>query len=200
MGVRSLLVLAVLLSPVSALAQGQVILIGEEEPGNYVTFYYARNGGGDLFRDRDPTDGFGIGYTFWAPGPLAAELDFGYNPDFLGTEEELGQKTNLLTFTLSGIIGPWIHAGNNSFRPYAVIGGGLMRSNLREFGILGEDSRNRGVVDLGGGLLYLYNRKVGVRGDVRYHMGVGEKDDEDGWGFLEDFNYVRFSVGLSLGF
>ena len=75
-----------------------------------------------------------------------------------------------------------------------------MRSKLGDFGILGEDSRNQGIFDLGGGLLYLYNRRVGARADVRYRQGVGEKDDDDGWGFLHNFNYLRFSIGVSLGF
>lgn len=170
-----------------------------EEPDNYFTVYLARNSGGDLFDGRSSTTGFGGAFTFWGRGIASAELDFGYSPEFLD-KDDVGRDNSLLTLTLSGVFGPWLGSESHRVRPYAVVGGGLMRSKLREFAILGADSRNRGVLDIGGGVLYLANSRIGVRGDVRYMQGVGEKNDEDGWGILDEFNYIRGSVGVSFGF
>jgi hypothetical protein len=55
-------------------------------------------------------------------------------------------------------------------------------------------------VDLGGGIQYYFHPRVGVRGDLRYFMGVGSKDDEDGWGYIEDWNFYRVSAGIAFTF
>jgi hypothetical protein len=174
----------------------------EEGPDNYFVFYWNRNTGGTLVEDtdREESDGYGVAFTWWGRGIFSAEIDFNYTPEFFGSESEYSSN-NLMTFTASGIIGPWIKTGSMRFRPYAIIGGGLMRSTIDEFANVDwKSSQNKGVVDAGGGLLWLFTRNVGVRVDARYRMGVGENDSDDGWGMLDKWNYLRFSAGLALAF
>jgi hypothetical protein len=87
------------------------------------------------------------------------------------------------------------------FRPYAAFGGGLMRSSISEFATVGwATSKNLGIVDAGGGLLVFFHPRVGVRGDVRYRWGVGANNDSDGWGLIDNWTYLRASVGIALAF
>ena len=173
-----------------------------EGPDNYLVPYWNSNSGGTMFlgADRDSTTGYGLAFTFWGRGVLSAEMDFNYNPDFFGSQSDYDTNT-LLTFTMSGIIGPWIEAGSMRIRPYAVIGGGLLRSTINEFASVGwKTTQNRGVVDAGGGILWLFTRNFGIRGDARYRMGVGAKDDADGWGMLDAWKFLRISGGVAIAF
>lgn len=173
-----------------------------EGPDNYFVFYWNRNSGGTLMEDTDrpESDGLGASFTWWGRGIFSAEIDYNYNKEFFGSESEFSSN-NMMTFTASAIIGPWIKAGSMRFRPYGIVGGGLMRSTIEEFvNVNWKSTQNKGVIDYGGGLLWLFTRNVGVRADARYRMGVGGDDSDDGWGLLEKWNYLRFSAGLALAF
>ena len=169
----------------------------EDVRDTYFTAYLLRNFGGKLFDvadesyDVNGSRGFGMSLTFWARGGASAELDYTYSSDFLGLDETFDIDNKLHTITFSGIFGPWIHMGNHVLRPYGVAGGGLMRSRFGDFAILEDDTRNQGIVTFGGGVLFLASRRVGVRGDVRYNIGFGDRVGDEGWGFLDDFNYLK---------
>jgi hypothetical protein len=190
--------MALLLAPVTVFAQ-QV----SEGPDTYLAGYYNFNFGGDLFKDRDEdttTNGFGGALTFWGRGKFSAEIDFNYNKNFFGKSDVAGDN-NLLTFTLGGIVGPWAKAGSGRVRPYFAFGGGLMRSTVEEFATVGwQETKNLGLLEAGGGLLWLFNDTLGMRADVRYRWGVGADADEDGWGLIEKWTYVRATVGIALAF
>jgi hypothetical protein len=193
---------ALLAAPVTVLAQYSATQ-ASNGPDNYLTGYYNFNFGGDIFKNRETdttANGFGGALTFWGRGKFSAELDFNYNKNFFGTSENVGEN-NLLTFTLGGIIGPWARAGSGRVRPYFAFGGGLMRSTLKDFATVGwTDTKNLGLIEAGGGLLWLFNDTVGIRADARYRWGVGANSDEAGWGLIEKWTYVRATVGLALAF
>jgi opacity protein-like surface antigen len=207
--VLAALILAVFVPAASAQApaptpapQQVVTQYKELGPDHYFVFYWNRNSGGDFYEDvdRESSDGFGISYTFWGRGIFSAELDYNYNPQFFGDESEYSTN-NMMTFTASGIIGPWFEAGSVRIRPYAIIGGGLMRSTIDEFvSVNWKSTKNKGIVDAGGGLLVLFTRNVGIRADARYRMGVGANNSDDGWGMIDSWNFLRFSAGLALAF
>lgn len=205
--ILALFILVVSAIPVAAQdpppAQQQVVYQEKVEgPDNYLVPYWNSNSGGTMFfdEDRKSSQGYGLSFTFWGRGILSAEVDFNYNPSFFGDSSDY-DTNNLMTFTVSGIIGPWIQAGSMRIRPYAVIGGGLLRSTIEEFATVGwKTNQNRGVVDAGGGVLWLFTRNIGIRGDARYRMGVGAKDDEDGWGMLDAWKFLRLSAGVALAF
>lgn len=205
----ALLLLAAVCVPVAAFAQeapppSQYTAPANTEGfDNYVSGYYNFNFGGNLFKDREEssTGGYGGALTFWGRGKFSAELDFNYNPQFFGPKNDAGDN-NLMTFTFSGIIGPWINQGGSQrVRPYIVVGGGLMRSTIKEFATVGwKDTKNLGVVDFGGGVLYFFHPRVGVRGDIRYRWGVGANSDEKGWGLIDNWTYWRGAIGIALAF
>jgi hypothetical protein len=195
------LLLAMLLAPAAAFAQ-QAPKPRTEGPNNYFTVYYNWNFGGDLFTDRgdDVTSnsGFGASLTWWGRGLFSAEVDFDYNNHFFG--DDIGDN-NLMSLTLGGIVGPWARAGSGYVRPYFAFGGGLLRSSIDEFTSVGwKTSKNLGLLEAGGGVLVLFTRNVGVRGDVRYRWGVGANKSEEGWGLIPNWTYLRGTVGLSLAF
>lgn len=147
---------------------------------------------------------WGASILFWGPGLLAGELDFGYSPNFFENFDlaAVGSSSNLMTITLNFVLGPTFFIGENMrIRPYALVGGGLMRSKIDEFiqHLSFKDTQNFGVVDLAGGVYFYPIKRLGVRADVRYFKGVGANDSEKGYGIL-DWDVFRVSVGLALGF
>jgi hypothetical protein len=193
-------------APAASPAQAPIYqqFYADDVRNTYFTAYLLRNFGGELFDAADESydvngsRGFGMSLTFWARGGASAELDYSYSPDFLGLDETFDIDNKLHTITFSGVFGPWIHMGNHVLRPYGVAGGGLMRSRFTDFAILDADTRNQGIITFGGGVLFLASRRVGVRGDVRYNLGFGDRVGDEGWGFLDDFNYLKGSIGLSI--
>lgn len=211
---RSIVVVALLLFVVPALALAQGAASGgqrqfdqpREDPDNFLVPWigvHFSNGltdnFGNLFEDEDnKPKAMGVTLGFWARSLLSAEIDFGYSKDFFGSADLLGGN-NLMTVTGSLLAGPWIPIGpSQRLRPYGVIGGGLARSKIEDFVVFGENSRNRGVIDYGGGLFLYLTRNLGVRGDIRFMKDVGsDPTDEDGWG-ITDTTYKRATVGLVL--
>jgi opacity protein-like surface antigen len=197
-----------LFMPIAALAQDPGAQISKDDYRDYVALYYGVNFGGDLF-EGGPFEGFdsgnpkalGVAVGFWGKGMLSGELDFCYNPEFFGPKDELESDSNLLTLTASFVINPSIDIGSQRIRPYFLIGGGLMRATIDEFAVLGKSTTNKGVVNLGGGVQYYFHPRVGVRGDLRYFRGVGSTDeDEDGWGWIPNWNYFRATAGVAFTF
>jgi len=185
---------------------GQTYVYEEKEYNDYIAFYYGVNFGGALFEE-SPFEAFdtnnpkalGVAVGFWGNGMLSGELDFCYSPEFFGPKDEVSDN-NLMSVTASFVINPTIRFGSQRIRPYVLVGGGLMRTRIADFKILGKDVKNQGVVDVGGGVQYYFHPRIGVRGDLRYFMGVGGKDDDDGWGFFEDWNYYRGTIGIAFTF
>jgi hypothetical protein len=188
--------------PAPAQAQQQ-----SELPTDALVGFVGRNFGGHLFDGTTGLDSsnnpraYGASILFWGPGVIAAELDYGYNPEFFGPKDDVSEN-NLISITMSAIVGPTIPLTDTMrLRPYFVIGGGLIRSKISEFADLGlKDTNNRGVVDVGGGLYYYFLSHLGVRGDIRYFRGVGANDTDNGWGFLDHWDYYRGTIGLAIAF
>ncbi len=152
---------------------------------------------------------YGASILFWGPGLLAGEFDLGYSPNFFENAEYQGERlvavgasSNLMTLTLNFVLGPTFFIGENMrIRPYALLGGGLMRSKISEFAehLSFKDTQNFGVVDLGGGVYFYPIKRIGVRGEIRRFVGVGANDSEKGYGIL-DWDFYRVSVGVAIAF
>jgi hypothetical protein len=116
--------------------------------------------------------------------------------------------TDLLTVSASGILGPWLRAGSGRFRPYVAFGGGFLRSDVKAFTRAAtdtypfvtfvdshqNDTRTLGIVDVGGGVLWLFTPRLGVRGDVRGRAALMEPESVPWW------TYVRTTIGLTVAF
>jgi opacity protein-like surface antigen len=212
------IILALALVPAAAYAQQTQNTTREDverdTPQDAIIPFIGVNGGGSLFGDLNVTEdlssspkSYGASLLFWGPGLLAGELDFGYNPDFYEGLDIVAPtaSSNMLTLTLNFVIGPTFFVGDNMrIRPYGLVGGGLMRSEISDFIAISplstSDRRNQGVVDIAGGVYFYPIKRIGIRGDVRYFMGIGSNDSDDGWGSIEGWNYYRITVGAAIAF
>jgi hypothetical protein len=170
---------------------------------NYLTIYLATNWGGDLFKDADRSSvtGLGVGWTYWTAGLFGGEVDFNYNNEFFGKKVDTGTRNRSLTLTANLIVGPTIRTRSQTVRPYIVAGSGLMRSEVKEFASIGwRSTENLGVIDIGGGVIYIPVPRVGVRGDLRYRRGVGADKSEQGWGLIDKWTYMRGTIGVVVAF
>lgn len=107
-----------------------------------------------------------------------------------------------MTATLNFVVGPTFFIGENMrIRPYGLIGGGLMRSQIDEFAehLSFSDVDNRGVIDIAGGVYFYPIKRIGIRGDVRFFRGVGANGSDKGFG-LSDWNFYRVSIGAAIAF
>jgi len=198
-----LVLLALVCAPVISAAQTPAPVTASASNADYhVTGYLNLNFGGGLFQDREKgsSGGGGGSLIFWGRGIASAEVDFNVNPKFFGTTEDLGTNS-LMTFTVNGVFGPWVGSKKN-IRPYAVVGGGLLRGNIANFSTgKMSTSTSMGVIDIGGGIFYYFTPKFGLRGDFRYRLGVGAPTDPaTGWGLIEDWNYMRGGLGVVFAF
>jgi len=153
---------------------------------------------------------FDVNYT-----PAFSGSAIGHGPDIpLGNhtfrvESQKELLTDLLTVSASGILGPWLRAGWGRFRPYVAFGGGFLRSDVKAFTRAAtdtypfvtfvdshqNDTRTLGIVDVGGGVLWLFSPTVGVRGDVRYRLGLTEPES-----LASMWTYVRTTIGMTVAF
>lgn len=85
--------------------------------------------------------------------------------------------------------------GATKWHPYGSAGLGLIR------GWTNEDDRaqNDLAVDVGGGVTWSFNPRVGLRGDLRYIQAFADEHEPDGIR-LKDYGFMRVSVGVSFAF
>jgi hypothetical protein len=200
--------------PATQTAKPTLDQIKHDTPQDALIPFFGFNGGGSLFGTSNVTGdlsampmSYGASLLFWGPGILAGELDFGYNPSFYKDLDVVspGASSNMYTLTANFVLGPTFFMGEKMrLRPYALVGGGLMRSTITEFITINplniSDTRNQGVVDIAGGLYFYPIRRLGFRGDFRYFMGIGANSSSDGWGAIEGWNYYRATLGVALAF
>jgi len=152
---------------------------------------------------------FDVNYTSAFSGSA-----IGHGPDIpLGNhtfrrESQKELLTDLLTVSASGILGPWLRAGSGRLRPYLAFGAGVLRSDVKAFTRTATatypfvafvesgqlETRTHGLVEVGGGLLWLFTPRVGVRGDVRGRAALMEPESVPWW------TYVRSTIGLTVAF
>ena len=104
------------------------------------------------------------GVTLGAMGSVFGfEEEFAYAKDFFGTAP--GLKSSVLTVMSNVMLIPNI----GPVRPYAVAGLGLVKTHveLSPSSVLTTDNNNFGW-DIGGGVMILFGKHIGVRGDLRY--------------------------------
>jgi hypothetical protein len=189
---------------------------------DYISPYIGIDGGGTLFgaanvgaaiKGLDPgtPKAYGIALGFWGKGILSGELDFAYHKNFFGPENQniftagngsgtLGSNA-LMTITANFVINPSIDIGAMRIRPYVFVGGGLMRSTIDGFTNLGGNADNRGIVDVGGGLQFYPHKRIGIRADFRYNIGVGAGGKGgNGWGWMDDWKFYRIVIGPAFTF
>ncbi len=141
---------------------------------------------------------WGASLAYMGGGVLGVEADFGYSPDFFGKTDAGG--SSVLTATGNLLLGVPIGGQTGvGFRPYALVGLGVIRSKVDAFGdVLSLDNSKAGW-DFGGGAMFFFGTHVGLRADLRYFRTFGDVDFDvvDGSRTLE---FARGSAGLVLRF
>lgn len=142
----------------------------------------------------------GLNAGWMGSGIVGAEVDFGYAPDFFGDQGTFGSNsvTDLMGNLIVGIpVGGTRGAG---FRPYATIGGGLLRTRLDGPAGTGSSfSSNEAGINAGAGVMGFVANHVGFRGDVRYFRNLSDTSEPNAANVdFGSFHFWRASVGFIL--
>jgi opacity protein-like surface antigen len=163
MSIRRTLALSLLLgivSPAAARADGMII--------PFVGVNFGGNSGKELSNAIDAKRfDWGFSAAYMGAGVLGVEADIARSPDFYG-KTDLG-GSSVLTATGNLLLGVPIGGQKGvGFRPYAVAGLGVIRSNVDALGNVTGSDDNQAAWDFGGGAMFFFANHVGVRGEVRY--------------------------------
>lgn len=134
---------------------------------------------------------WGLSFAFMGGGVLGVEADIARSPDFFGRSDIGG--SSVLTATGNLIVG--IPIGGQSgvgFRPYAVGGVGVLRSNIDVLGDEHSVDENKFAWDFGGGVMCFFGTHVGLRGEIRYFRTFDRLD-------FDIFNGIERSRRLDFG-
>jgi opacity protein-like surface antigen len=96
---------------------------------------------------------------------------------------------------MGNVVVPVRIQGATTWRPYVTAGLGLIRAWTNEED---RDQNNFGF-NVGGGLMYLLGKRVGLRGDLRYFRALVDESKRDGV-YFRDYAFLRVSVGVTFGF
>jgi opacity protein-like surface antigen len=166
---------------------------------------FLSSGGGDFEEEFDQRANFGVSLAWMGAGVIGFEADLGYSPNFFESAKGTGnflEDSSVTTLMGNLVIG--VPIGGQSgvgFRPYVVGGVGLMKATADDpFDIFNVDSNSFGF-DVGGGAMFFFSDKFGIRGDLRYFRSLEDADLGSGLDF--DFGALKFwrgSIGATFRF
>jgi opacity protein-like surface antigen len=195
MSFRRTLVLSLLLAvvaPAVARADGMIV--------PFVGVNFAGNSGKELSNAIDAKRfDWGISLAYMGGGILGLEADIARSPDFFGRTDLGG--SSVLTATGNLLIG--IPIGGQTgvgFRPYGLVGLGVIRSKVDAFGDVLSLDNSKAAWDFGGGVMFFFGTHVGVRGDIRYFRTFSAVDFIDVIERTDRLDFARGSAGLILRF
>jgi hypothetical protein len=184
--VRCVLVLTVVglvFAPAAARAEGYV------SPFTGVNF--ANNSG-------EGRANFGLDVGGMGGGAIGGELDFGYAPNFFGSQGRFGSNyvMDLMGNVIVGVPVGGTHGAG--VRPYGTIGLGLMRSQITggPNGTVAVSDNEWGL-NAGLGVMGFLSDHVGLRGDVRYFRNLTGDNVLNNIDF-GSFHFWRASFGVVL--
>jgi Outer membrane protein beta-barrel domain len=173
-----------------------------------VTPYLGINIGGDAeFRRGGP--GGSVGYV---GSRLGFEVDFQRYLHFFKDENVAPEgcgggptgapcidlDTDAMGF-MGNVVAPIRIEGAKSWRPYATAGLGVIHAWFDAPGDDDDTDQSDLAFNLGGGVMYSRNPRVGFRGDLRYFRALVDESQREG-GYFKDYGYWRATVGVTFGF
>jgi opacity protein-like surface antigen len=84
-------------------------------------------------------------------------------------------------------------------RPYGAAGFGMIRTIFDTSQEQADADQNNFGFNIGGGMIYSFNDRVGLRGDLRYFRALVDEEAVDG-GFSTDYGFWRAGVGVTFQF
>jgi opacity protein-like surface antigen len=145
---------------------------------------------------------YGASAAWMSHGIVGVEFDGSLAPDLLDEDDGviLGIADSNVT-TLMGSIVIGAPLGEPGVRPYAVAGGGLIRSRVSDANDIFDIDENSFGINVGGGVHALVRKNIGLRADLRYFRGVRDTDSSDDVDLeLGSFDFWRASVGATFRF
>ena len=133
-----------------------------------------------------------LGIAFGDYGKIfGIEEEFAYAKDFFGNSP--AYESSVVTLMANFMITPDI----SRVKPYALIGIGLMKSNV-EFGALKALSakNNRVAWDIGGGVTAQFSDRLGLRADVRFFKSLQDFTLRGVSIAASKLNFARAGVGV----
>jgi len=130
-------------------------------------------------------------------GAIGVDVDFGYSPDFFGSNLDSYVLTTMGNVTVAI---PFDRASRSGIRPYLTGGIGLVRAHI-DAPFYGTSLTNNDVgVNFGGGVMGFFNNHVGVRADLRYIRSLEDDNSTNPYGQVDlaQLHYWRTSFGLVL--
>jgi opacity protein-like surface antigen len=101
---------------------------------------------------------------------------------------------------MGNVVAPVRLTSATNWRPYATAGLGVIRSWVTDpSNTVADTHQNNFAFNVGGGLMYSLNNRVGLRGDVRYSRALVDEDTQEGF-YFNDYGFVRATVGVTFGF
>ena len=183
-----------MMAPAAARADGMIV--------PFIGVNFGGNSGKELSAaiDAERLD-WGVSFAYMGGGVLGLEADIANSPDFFG-KSDLG-GSSVLTATGNLVFGIPIGGQQGvGFRPYALVGLGVIRSRVDTFGEALSREESEIGWDFGGGAMFFFGSHVGLRADLRYFRSFGDLDFD-----LVDLierrgklDFARASTGLILRF
>jgi len=178
----------------AAAAVAVVMAPGQARAEGFISPWVGANFG------HSPNDGrgaFGVSAGAMGAGVIGGEFDFGYSPNFFGSQSVFGNN-NVMSLMGNIIIGvPVGGTAGPGIRPYVTTGVGLIRTDVD--GILDTDgvSNNDFGFNAGAGVMGYFNDHVGLKGEVRYFRNVKDNSTPNDFNIdFGGFHYWRAAVGL----
>jgi opacity protein-like surface antigen len=122
------------------------------------------------------------------------EVELGYSPEFFGE----GSGIDIMTLMANYVAGGDVRSTGSA--PYALVGIGLIRTDVEAVGNLVGGTENKVGFNLGVGLVSLFNRTFGVRGDIRYFRQVQAASEAPLVPVGDRLDFWRAVVGATLRF
>jgi hypothetical protein len=107
---------------------------------------------------------------------FGVEADFGRTPGFFEREEtgnNVVQSSAVHTVTGSLVIALSRRVAGYGLRPYAVVGGGIVRASIEDKQAVLPISDTMSAAVVGAGVTGFFNRRIGVNWDVRRIQSIG---------------------------
>lgn len=160
------------------------------------------NVGGDVETGKG---GPGVSVGFFR-GVLGAELDVQRFQHFFKDQDVAevvpGSGTDLDTDAISvmgNVVAPIRIPGAAKVRPYGSAGLGVIRAMFDSANDRFDSAQNNFGLNVGGGVTFALNDRVGVRVDLRYFRAFVDNAMNEG-GFFEDYGFVRTTFGVAVRF
>ena len=185
-------VLLGLMTPTAARADGWII--------PFLGVNFGGNSGKELSNAIDAKRfDWGVSLGYMGGGVLGIEADIARSPDFYGRTDVGGSSV----FTAMGNLTIGIPIGGQKgvgFRPYGLVGFGVIRSKVDAFTDVVSLDNSEAAWDFGGGAMFFFADHVGLRGDVRYFRTFKAINLLEGIERTGPLDFTRASAGLILRF